>query len=354
MRERRWESKNKIDFRDLPEFLNRLSMLGLKPVSFGSDLICYIEDFTVHQPRDFEPLSNWPTEDLTMVHTREDWQGDFYLLAGAYHTIYQEAPGLATYCSISHPWMSEGSMVHHSPQSMFWLGFRDRSQSFIRIRLDTVEVVPPDETQPDIRHTACLEERHQIFKNAIDLLTLPIELSFDQHTLKLSTSNKAVLLLNSWPDAFGPGQFEYNSSDPYEFLVPASRLAASCQNRAVTVRSYLTGFPESVLEKFVEIDCEPRSAYRCSLHSPLEDLSEIQSLIGSDGRLYATLCEFQTNQFLPKNLNAWAIIGVVGRSDGFRIEVRLNRSPVKLEEMTGWLETLLGFPVYYAPLPAFP
>ena len=354
MRERHWESKHNIEFNNLPEFLNRLSMLGLKPVSFGSDLICYIEDFTVQRPSDFEPLSDWPTEDVTMVHTRENWRGDFYLLAGAYHTLYQGAPGQATYCSISHPWITDGTMVHHSSQSMFWLGFRERFQSFIRIRVETVEVVPPGETHSDIRRTAFLDERHHIFKSAVDLLSLPIELSINQQSVKLSTSQKNVLLLNSWPDAFGPGQFEYNSSDPYEFLVPASRLAATCQSKPVTVRSYLTGFSESVLKKFMEIEGEPRSAYRCSLHCSLEDLSEIRGLTGSDSRLYATLCEFQTNQFLPKEMNAWAIIGVVGYSDGFRIEVRLNRSPVNLDEMTAWLDTLLGFPVAYAPLPAFP
>lgn len=354
MRERRWESKHKIDFDDLPEFLNRLATLGLKPASLNSDLICYIEDFTVQEPNDFEPLSDWPTEDLTMVHTREHWQGDFYLLAGAYHSVYQEAPGLATYCSISHPWGTDEALVHHSPQNMFWLGFRDRSQSFIRIRLETIEVIPPGETHTHIPHTDFLEERHLIFKNAIDLLGLSIDLSKDQDTIKLSTSNKNILFLNSWPDAFGPSQFEYNSSDPYEFLVPASRLATSCRNNPITVRSYLTGFSESVLEQFSKIDRKPRSAYRCSLHCPLEDLSEILNIASPDGRVYATLCEFQTKQFLPENANAWVIIGLVGHSKGFQIEVRLNRSPVKIEEMTDWLETLLGLPVAYKPLPAFP
>jgi len=52
--------------------------------------------------------------------------------------------------------------------------------------------------------------------------------------------------------------------------------------------------------------------------------------------------------------NAWAIIGLVGTADGYRIEARLNRAPLPEGEMAGWLESLLGLPVAYAPLPPFP
>ena len=47
----------------------------------------------------------------------------------------------------------------------------------------------------------------------------------------------------SWPDAFGPRQFEYNTADAYEFLVPASKLAAT--SRTGTNRR--PGLPDGLL-----------------------------------------------------------------------------------------------------------
>jgi hypothetical protein len=89
------------------------------------------------------------------------------------------------------------------------------------------------------------------------------------------------------------------------------------------------------------------------VHCPLDDLPEIRSAIEPDGRLYSTLCEFQTQELLPNGGEASAIIGVVGSSAGFAIEVRLNKAPLEEEMMIGWLERLIGYPVVYAPLPAF-
>ena len=52
--------------------------------------------------------------------------------------------------------------------------------------------------------------------------------------------------------------------------------------------------------------------------------------------------------------DAWAIVGVMGlEGEGFQIEVRLNRVPLPETEMAGWIETLLGLPAVYAPLPPF-
>ena len=88
-----------------------------------------------------------------------------------------------------------------------------------------------------------------------------------------------------------------------------------------------------------------RFTYRCSVHCPLDDLPEIRSAIEPDGRLYATLCEFQTQELIPEGEDASAIIGVVGSHAGFSIEARLNKAPLKEELMAGWLERLIGHPV---------
>jgi hypothetical protein len=86
----------------------------------------------------------------------------------------------------------------------------------------------------------------------------------------------------------------------------------------------------------------------------LDELPEVLHSIIPDGRLYATLCEFQTNQLLPTGEDASAIIGIVGAGGQFQIEVRLNRAPLSEESVSPWLEKLLGMPVGYAPLHPFP
>jgi hypothetical protein len=44
----------------------------------------------------------------------------------------------------------------------------------------------------------------------------------------------------------------------------------------------------------------------------------------------------------------------VGAAGAFQVEVRLNRAPLPEDEMPGWLESLVGMPMRYAPLPPFP
>jgi hypothetical protein len=116
----------------------------------------------------------------------------------------------------------------------------------------------------------------------------------------------------------------------------------------------LTGFSEPTLEEFQAVAPGAYYAYRCSAHCPLDDLPEVLRAIAPAGRLYATLCEFQTRRLLPGGQEASAVIGVVGAYGGFQIEVRLNRAPLPEEAVSGWLEQLLGLPVTYAPLPPFP
>ncbi|HJT19470.1 MAG TPA: hypothetical protein VJ746_03305 [Nitrospira sp.] len=352
MRERRWETTVPLSFAEVLAVGERLASLNLKPAVPAQDVICYVEEWTVEAPEDFDGLDAWATEDVTLVHIREQWRGDFFLLAGAYHTAYQRHQDIGTYCSISHPWRIREPLVLHESRSMLWLGFR-HAHSFVRVRLQTGEVISPGETRGDAQRDRWLEERRAAFLEAIAMLEVPVETAVEKQQLVLRPTDPAVPFFCSWPDAFGPCQFEYNTTDAYEFLVPASRLAATLGPEPAGVRAYLTGFSEEALGDFAAIEPQARLAYRCSVHSPLDDLPEIRTAIGPDGRLYATLCEFQTQELIPEGEEAAAIIGVVATEKGFQLEVRLNRAPLKEALMAGWLERLLGYSVVYAPLPAF-
>jgi len=352
VRERRWETATPLTFAQVLAVGERMASLGLKPVVPAKDVICYVEEWTVESPEDFDGLDAWATEDVTLVHVREAWRGDFFLLAGAYHTAYQRYQDVGTYCSISHPWRIREPMQWHESRGMLWLGFR-HAHSFIRVRLQTAEVITPGETRGDAERSRWLEERRTAFLEAIATVGLPIETSIDKQQLILRPSDPSVPFFCSWPDAFGPCQFEYNTADAYEFLVPASQLAATYLPEPAGVRAYLTGFSEEALSEFQAIEPAARLTYRCSVHCPLDDLPEIKQAIEPDGRLYSTLCEFQTQELLPDGEDASAIIGVVGSKAGFAIEARLNKAPLKEELMASWLERLIGHPVSYAPLPAF-
>jgi hypothetical protein len=352
VRERRWETTTPLTFSQVLAAGERLSALGLKPAAPAKDVICYVEEWTVESPKDFDQLDEWPTEDVTLIHVREGWRGDFFLLAGAYHTVYQRYQDVGTYCSISHPWRIRDLLRLHDPRSMFWIGFR-HAHSFIRVRLQTNEVITPGETRGDAERVQWLEERRTAFLEAITLLELPIETSIEKRQLVLRPLDPSAAFFCSWPDAFGPCQFEYNTADAYEFLVPASKLAATSAPGPTDVRAYLTGFSEDALGDFQAIELTARTVYRCSVHCPLKDLPEIRSLVEPDGRLYSTLCEFQTQELLPECEDASAIIGVIGSRTGFGIEARLNKAPLNEGAMAEWLERLIGHPVAYAPLPAF-
>ncbi|MGH7167237.1 MAG: hypothetical protein ACREII_01770, partial [Nitrospiraceae bacterium] len=100
MRERRWESRTNLEFGGVLALGERLAALGLEPAVPAKDVICYVEEWPVEAPEDLDRLDPWPTEDVTLVHIREAWRGDFFLLAGAYHTVYRRHQALGTYCSV--------------------------------------------------------------------------------------------------------------------------------------------------------------------------------------------------------------------------------------------------------------
>jgi len=88
MRERRWESRGKLTFREVLALGDRLALLGLNPATAKKEIISYIEEWTVPFVHDFSRLDPWTTEDVTLVHIAEKWHGDFFLLTGGYHTVY--------------------------------------------------------------------------------------------------------------------------------------------------------------------------------------------------------------------------------------------------------------------------
>lgn len=352
MRERRWETTTPLNFQQVLAVGDRLAALGVKPISPASTVICYVEEWPVESLADFDRLDSWATEDVTLMHVRQRWRGDFFLLSGAYHTVYQQHQDIGTYCSVSHPWRIREVLRLHDQRAMLWIGFR-HAHSFVRVRLQTQRIIAPGETRGDADRPRWLDERRAAFLEAITVLEVPIETRVEKNMVVLRPSDASVPFFCSWPDAFGPCQFEYNTSDAFEFLVPASKLAETFNPEPAGVRAYLTGFSEAALTEFQKIEPAARLAYRCSVHCPLNDLPEVQNVIQPHGLLYATLCEFQTQTVLPDADDASAIIGIVGVNGQFQIEMRLNRAPLHEEAMVPWLERLIGLPIAYAPLPAF-
>jgi len=352
VRERRWETTTPLSFSQALAVGERLTTLGLKSAVPAQDIICYVEEWTVGSPDEIDQLDPWATEDVTLIHIRERWRGDFFLLSGAYHTLYQRHHDVGTYCSISHPWRIRERLRLHDQRAMLWIGFR-HAHSFVRVRLQTNTVITPGEGCGDEERTHWVEERRAAFLEAITVLDLPIETQVEKKAVVLRSSDTSVPFFCSWPDAFGPCQFEYNTTDVFEFLVPASKLAETFHPEPAGVRAYLTGFSGSALAEFQTIEPGARYAYRCSVHCPLDDLPKILTAIQPDGILYATLCEFQTHALLPDRNDASAIIGIVGANGQFKIEARLNHAPLSEEAMAPWLERVIGHPVVYAPLPAF-
>ena len=317
------------------------------------EMITYIEEWEVSDSDEMTQLAAWPTEDVTLLHVLDQWVGDFFLLVGGYHTVFQQHQSVNTYCSVAHPWRIGHPLGTLQPTAWLWVGFR-HTHGFIRVRVHTTEIIAPGESVQQPRDQLWLNDRQAGFRAAIDVLQLPIEVDVGNHKVSLHTERTDTPLFCSWPDAFGPCQFELNSPDPFEFLVPASQLAATAPHPAEQVRIYLTGFSPQALCDFNRLSSDSRLLYRCSLHCQLEEIPEIFSLFHSGGRIYGSLAEFQTAVALPEGADAAAIVGLVGSEDQFRIEIRLNQQPLSHHDTERWLQELIGHSLVYAPLPVFP
>ena len=82
---------------------------------------------------------------------------------------------------------------------------------------------------------------------------------------------------------------------------------------------------------------------------------------------FAVILDDEPNAFITENNNLIissglikfsdsyeAIVGVIASDDKFKVEARLNRAPLSEADMLSWLEAVIGYPMVYSPLPAFP
>jgi hypothetical protein len=83
-------------------------------------------------------------------------------------------------------------------------------------------------------------------------------------------------------------------------------------------------------------------------------MPDLLRLLEPRGRVYGSLAEFQTGYLLADGVDAAIIVGLVGTNGEFRLEVRLNQHPLPHQDTERWLEELIGHPLMYSPLPAFP
>ena len=73
MRERRWDTRATLGFDEILATAERLAAQGLAPAVPAKDVICYVEEWDVRAPEDFDQLDPWATEDVTLVHLLDGW-----------------------------------------------------------------------------------------------------------------------------------------------------------------------------------------------------------------------------------------------------------------------------------------
>jgi hypothetical protein len=351
MREHRWETRETFDFDDMLRLCRRLEARGLAVRPADRLGACYVEDFWVDRPEDLARLGAWPIEETTLIEVDESWAGDFFVLAGKHHELYREHASMEAYLSLSHPWRISPhvNVALHQREAMCWIGFRD-THGFIRVRVVPTEIVTPGEGGLDPRRDQWVSERAEAFGLAIEALELPLFVDWSEGLPMVGSAEPGCRIAGSWPDAFGPCQFEYVVLDRYELLVPAARLVERLGLRPAVLRTFLSGWSSAALAAFHRLQPASKLLYRGFVHAPLTDLPAIASAVAPRGRVLATLCEFRTLDLLPGAPDAYAVIGAMGARDGFLIEIRLNRKPLSDGETETWIEALVGVPVAYTPL----
>lgn len=351
MREHRWQTQTRFSFDDLIHLVGRLEALGLTvrpPDRLGA---CYVEEFWVDRPEDISRLESWPIEEMTLIELDDAWAGDFFVLAGQHHELYRERARMEAYLSLSHPWRIHDGvrLALHQREAMCWIGFRD-THGFIRVRVVPTEIVTPGEGDHDLRRDQWVSERAEAFSSAIEALELPLFVDWSEGLPMVGSAEPGCRIAGSWPDAFGPCQFEYVVLDRYELLVPAARLVERLGLRPAALRTFLSGWSLEALTEFHRLQPGTKLLYRGFVHAPLTDLVAIAAAVAPRGRALATLCEFRTPDLLPGAREAYAVIGTIGSREGFTIELRLNRMPLSEERTAAWLAELVGVPVVYSPL----
>ncbi|MBI3804359.1 MAG: hypothetical protein HY282_11425 [Nitrospirae bacterium] len=354
MRERRWESQSTITFDEMAVLCSTLRGFGLEVKEIEKEVSCYFEEFWIDALEEIDRLEEWTVDEVTLVQVDSQWKGDFFVLSAHHYDLFRRYLSMEAYLSLCHPWQVPADLkakLHHA-EAMFWIGFR-QDHGFIRVRLVPNEVITPGEKRGESKRFTWMSERAALFSSAIEALDLPLFVDWEKGALSISSEDPATPISCSWPDAFGPCQFEFITADPYELLVPAARLVSKFGARPATIRTFFSGFSREVLQMFHRLQPEGRLLYRGYVQAPLSDLPKIVQAVEPSGRVLANLCEFRTTQLLPKGEEAYAVIGVIGSGLGFKIEIRLNRAPLPEERMEEWLEGLTGLAMRYAPLSSY-
>jgi hypothetical protein len=312
---------------------------------------CYFEEFWVDRLDEITRLDPWSIEEVTLIEVEEDWNGDFFVLAGQHHELYRAHTTMEAYLSLSHPWRipDHVNVALHQREAMCWIGFRD-THGFIRVRVVPTEIMTPGEGDQDPRRDQWVSERAEAFSCAIEALELPLFVDWSEGLPTVGSAEPGCRIAGSWPDAFGPCQFEYVVFDRYELLVPAARLVERLGLRPAALRTFLSGWSLEALTEFHRLQAGAKLLYRGFVHAPLADLAAITAAVAPSGRALATLCEFRTPDLLPGAREAYAVIGVIGSRDGFTVEIRLNRMPLPADRTGAWLTELVGVPVVYTPM----
>jgi hypothetical protein len=354
MREHRWETREPVSFEALLRQCRRLREAGVPVRSADQVGACYFEEFWVDRLEDICRLDPWPIDEVTLIEIHEAWAGDFFVLAGRHHELYREHASMEAYLSISHPWRIPlpGDLTAHHREAMFWVGFRD-THGFIRIRLVPTEILTPGEGGQDSRRDVWVNERAEALAAALDALDMPLFVDWSEGAPTVGSAEPGCRISGSWPDAFGPCQFEYVIEDRYALLVPAARLVERLGARPAVLRTYLSGWPPDALAAFRALQPTAKLLYRGFVHAGLSDLPDIADAVAPRGRVVATLGELSTAGMLENGRDAYAVIGAVGSQKGFTLEVRLNRLPLSRAETESWLEALIAAPVSYAPLSGY-
>lgn len=351
VRERRWESRDPLTFEAVLDVADTLQAAHLAVRGRRQEGACYFEEFWIEDVADLDRLDAWPVEEVTLIEVVDDWAGDFFVLAGEHHEAYRARPAMEAYLSLCHPWRlppDRGPHLHHD-EGMFWIGFRN-THGFIRARVIPREIITPGETRGDSQRDEWVRERAEAWTAALDVLELPLFVDWSNGVPEVGSADPGCRIASSWPDAFGPCQFEYVVADRYELLVPAARLVERLGRRPATLRTFLSGWSPDVLDEFHRFQPASQRLYRGYVHACLLDLPELVDTIAPHGRVLSTLCEFRTGEWDQAARDAYAVVGAMAGPDGYRIEVRLSRAPRAEEEMEGWVEQLVGRPMRYAPL----
>ena len=352
MREHRWESRFPFTFPELLALCERLRKTGVKTREWREVRACYFDEFRINDLGTVERLSPWILDELTLVETNTGWDGDFFLLAGRHHEIFRTHERMEAYLSLCHLWKITlpGPPRYHESEAMIWIGYRD-THTFIRIRLVPVTIIAPGEARPPSEQNGWLKERAEIFACAIEELGLPIRTGMSDDSVTLQSADPSALVSSTWPDAFGPCQFEFVVSDKYALLVPASRFVSRYGLSRSKLRVFISGFPVEALEKFRSLQPESELFYRGFIQASINDLPEVIAATEPSGKALINLCDFEIAGYLGPDWPGEGVIGLMGDEGGYKIEIRLNRMPLSLGEAGKRLEEWTADQLVYAPLP---